>query len=408
MLPWWCATTKACGLARAEDSPGTLDPVLEYIVPDKVTAMVVGVIDPRDAPEPRRRLSPCQSPATAAARQTRLSNFRPRAAGRLPVEDLPVMPVLVDRAGFEGSVELSAEGLPAGVQIEGHAIPEGADGTGHGAARQRGWRRGDYALAWQGRQWGGASRRHEGASAGTAATLAGDRNSRGPIEPRRPTTSGRLARPSRGGRLVPARNSCCRSRPCGQRTKPRSSLTVLTSQVTPVLNNQPDPAKALRQEKAVELPAKATDGAVTLLVPANLSAPVYDVTIQADLLAADKKVLATAYTPVRRLEVRQQLIVTLAGPERLAVPLVAKKGTTVKIQGKIERREGLKADVTLALTGLPAGVKAAPVTLKGDATDFTLTVFLPPNLAVGEIKGLKLTGSFAPNAKQPNVRVRRP
>ena len=28
-------------LAQAEDSPGTLDPVLEYTVPDKVTAITV-------------------------------------------------------------------------------------------------------------------------------------------------------------------------------------------------------------------------------------------------------------------------------------------------------------------------------------------------------------------------------
>jgi hypothetical protein len=32
-------------LAQAEDSPGTLDPVLEYTVPDKVTAITVGVVD---------------------------------------------------------------------------------------------------------------------------------------------------------------------------------------------------------------------------------------------------------------------------------------------------------------------------------------------------------------------------
>src|SRR5262249_52011308 len=32
-------------LARGEDSPGTLDPVLEYAVPDKVTSIIVGVAD---------------------------------------------------------------------------------------------------------------------------------------------------------------------------------------------------------------------------------------------------------------------------------------------------------------------------------------------------------------------------
>ena len=32
-------------LARVEDSPGTLDPILEYTVPATVTAVVVGVVD---------------------------------------------------------------------------------------------------------------------------------------------------------------------------------------------------------------------------------------------------------------------------------------------------------------------------------------------------------------------------
>ena len=40
-------------LARAEDSPGTLDPVLEYGVPDKVTAIIVGVVDAQGRAGPR-------------------------------------------------------------------------------------------------------------------------------------------------------------------------------------------------------------------------------------------------------------------------------------------------------------------------------------------------------------------
>ena len=61
------------------------------------------------------------------------------------------------------------------------------------------------------------------------------------------------------------------------------------------MNNQPDPAKALRQEKPIEVAVNVPNGDVTLLVPPELSAPVYDVTVQAELLAADKKVLATTY-----------------------------------------------------------------------------------------------------------------
>ena len=40
-------------LVRAEDSPGTLDPVLEYAVPDKVTSIIVGVVDAQGRGGPR-------------------------------------------------------------------------------------------------------------------------------------------------------------------------------------------------------------------------------------------------------------------------------------------------------------------------------------------------------------------
>jgi hypothetical protein len=171
------------------------------------------------------------------------------------------------------------------------------------------------------------------------------------------------------------------------------------------VNNQPDPNKALRQEKPVELPVKVTDGEVVVLVPASLSGPVYDVTVQAELLGANKKVLAVAYAPVRRMNVHIPIVVKLKGPDRIEAPLDAKKGTTFKIDGKIERDKDLKADVTLKLTGLPAGVKAADVIVKADATDFSFTVTLPPTVPVGEIKGVKLSGSFAPDPKQANIRV---
>ena len=130
------------------------------------------------------------------------------------------------------------------------------------------------------------------------------------------------------------------------------------------------------------------------------------VTVQAELLDPAKKVLATAYVPVRRMAVRMPIVVKLDGPSRIEASFDAKKGATLKLQGKIERVAGLKADVALALTGLPAGAKADAVTVKADASDFGVNVTFPPNVSLGEIKGVKLSGSFAPDAKTPNIRVR--
>jgi hypothetical protein len=193
-------------------------------------------------------------------------------------------------------------------------------------------------------------------------------------------------------------------------TRPMSKttvkLTLLTSQNTPILNNQPDPNKAIRQDKLGELAANVYTGDVTALVPPEMSAPTYDVTVQAELLDATKKVLATAYAPVRRMQVIIPIAVKLEGPQRIETPFDAKNGATVKLQGMIERREGLKADVALTLAGLPVGAKAEAVTVKADASAFTLNVTFPPNVPLGEIKGVKLSGSYAPDPKLPNVRVK--
>ena len=160
-------------------------------------------------------------------------------------------------------------------------------------------------------------------------------------------------------------------------------------------NNQPDPNKTLRQEKPIELPPPAkskesaaktvSDSAITVLVPVELAyGPVYDVTVQAQSVAPDKKVLATAYAPVRRLAVVQPLLVKLAGPARISVSVDPKKGGSVKIVGKIERQPGVTADIAV-WTGLPAA-RADAVTLKAKR-DFALNVNLPANVPPGEFEG---------------------
>ncbi len=133
-----------------------------------------------------------------------------------------------------------------------------------------------------------------------------------------------------------------------------------------------------------------------VLVPPELPAPVYDMTIQAELLTADKqRVQATTFAPVRRMSVRMPVVVQLAGAAQIDVSLEPAKGATVMIAGKVERREGLTGDVAVTLAGLPVGASAAAVTVKADATDFSISLVLPANLPAGEIKGLKLSANAA-------------
>jgi hypothetical protein len=163
----------------------------------------------------------------------------------------------------------------------------------------------------------------------------------------------------------------------------------------------------MRQEKPIELPAKLTEGEVAILVPPDLTGLNYDVAVQADLLAADRRtVLATAFTPVRRLAVRLPLALRIDGNPRIEVKLNPKTGANFTLKGKVERSEGLTGDVTVSLTGLPPGGQAVAVNVKANAADFAVKVVLPANVSPGEIKGLKLSGLAAADPKQPGVRIR--
>ncbi len=395
-------------LARVEDSPGTLDPILEYAVPDNVTAVIVGVVDSQGRGGPRAVYRLVVEPQrTGPARpNAHLLTTAQRIA--LPIGGRIVVPVLIDRGGYEGRVDLSAAGLPGGVRLEGADIPEGADGAL--VTVQRGEAvPGAVITRWRGRTTDG----EEG-----AVTIKGH-----PLERLQPwlateialaTTTAKAADFQIDWRGLPADASLV---PAGKLVlpvkvmKPAGNnvvrLTLLTSQLRPLLNGVTDPAQSLRIAAPVELPAAATDGELSVLVPALPAAPVYDVTVQAELLTADKKtVLAVAYAPVRRMVVRHQILVKLDGPAHIETTLDPTTATTVKLTGQVERREGLTGDVALTLTGLPAGATAAAVTVKADTTAFTVNVVLPPNTSAGEINGLKLFGTAAADVKVPNIRVK--
>jgi len=394
-------------LAQVEDSPGSLDPILEYAVPDKVTAILVGVVDAQGRAGPKAVYRLTVEPQPSAERKTFLLHT-PVQRVSVPVGGRSVLPIHVERRGYEGSITLLVAGLPPGMKLEGATIPAGADGTLVTVVRDA--TPGDAVLTtWHGRAEDGQEQ---------TVVVKGH-----PLEKLQPWLATELpvaptvakavdfqvdwrGLPADAG-LVPAGKLALPIK----LTRPKSPsvvrLSLVTSQLPPLVNNQPDPNKALRQEKPVEMAATALDGEVTLLVPPEMTSPGYDVTVEAELLSADKRtVLATAYAPVKRLAVRPSLIVKVDGTGRIQAKLDPKTGATVPVKGKVERREGLTGDVTLTLTGLPAGARADPVTVKAGVNDFTINVILPLTVPAGEVKGLKLAGTAVADAKQPNVRVK--
>jgi hypothetical protein len=395
-------------LARAEDGPGTTDPFLEYAVPEKVSAVIVGVIDAlgRGGPHGVYRLTIDPQLPAATNPEYRLITSATRL--QLPIGGHCVFPVWIERRGDSGAVELASTSLPAGIKLDGASIPEGVEGTLVTVHRGESFR--EPALTtWHGRGADGWER---------AVSIAGH-----PFERLQPWLASEIVLAPLAAQAAefqidwPGLASDAGLVPAGKLALPVKlvrpagdafvRLTLMTSQPPTLVNGQPDPNRALRQEKPIELAANVNEGEVALLLPPDLPAPFYDVTVQAESLKSDKRtVLATACTPVRRLPVRMSVVVQLAGATRVETQIDPQKGATVVLSGKVERREGLTGEVVLGVTGLPAGARADAIAVKADATEFLVNLVLPATFPVGEYQGLKLSGSVTPDPNQPNLRVK--
>jgi hypothetical protein len=390
-------------LAQVEDAPGTLDPVLEYTVPDKVTAVTVGVVDSQGRGGPRGiyrlTIDPVKSEGPGEFRLT-----TPLQRLNLPAGGRAVVPVFVERRGPARKITLSAAGLPAGVKLEGTVIPADADGTLVTVTAPGPVTAG--LVTWTGR-------------AGADEHPVGVRGH--PLERLQPWLASEFALAPSAARVTnfaidwKALSADAKLTPGGKLSLPVKltrtdgtapvRLTLLTSQAQPLLNNQPNPAAAIRVERPTELGAKVNEGEVPLLVPLELPADTYQIAVLAELLSTDKqRVLASAVTPVRKLFVALPLAVKLDDAKFDAL-LDAKTGATVEVSGSVERLNGFAGDVGVSLTGLPPGVAVpAPVTLKAGDTDFVFKLALLSTVPAGETK-LKLSAT-AIDPKQPALRVK--
>jgi hypothetical protein len=401
-------------IGRAEDGPNTLDPILDYTVPANTSSIIVGVVDAQGRGGPRGIYRLLITPQTATASKTGFHLLTAAQRLTVPAGGSVVYHVGIDRGGYPGAIELAAEKLPAGVTLEGTTIPAGADGTLVTLRRAEG--ASDASVStWRGKAENGelhtlqvkghplerlqpwlATEIAVAPSLARAADFAIDWKNLAPTAGLSP--AGKLQLPFTLTRWVPTPLLV---------DKHVVRVTLLTSQLGPLATPAQDPNTQLRLEKAIELPALTPEGEGIVIVPPTLSAPVYDVTLKAELLTPDKtRVLATAFAPVRRMPLKLPLAVAVEGGPRIAAKLDPKMGATVEIKGSIQRLEGATGDVQLTLTGVPAGVPAPPVTtVKADATTFSFKLTVPPNVQPGE-STLKLSGTIAPDPKQPNVRVK--
>jgi hypothetical protein len=112
---------------------------------------------------------------------------------------------------------------------------------------------------------------------------------------------------------------------------------------------------------------KATDGKVT--VTAAVAVPLGTMTVgleaKGKIAGADRTFSLPAVTLA---------VVPPATAELAAPTLEIKPGTTVELKGKIVRKGSFNGPVTIKINGLPAGLKAEPVTLAGATSDFVVKI----------------------------------
>jgi len=292
-------------LAKAEDGVGTLDPAFEYTVPAEEVGVILGVLDAQGRGGPRSVYRVTVDTIAKEVSDFSLTTIPQRLS--LPAGGAALFPVLVERNGYTGPIEITADGLPKDATLVNTTIPAGADGTlvtitSQGSAADASITR------WRGKAETGVVK----------PVLLKDH----PLELLEPWLAGEIS----FARTAPPKDAFTLDwnklpenatlTPGGKLslpvkvTRPASNsvvrLTLVTSQLPRLVNNQPNPMQTLRAEAAsgVELAAKATEGTLPLTVPPQLPGTMYDLAVKAELLSADKKTtLATAYTPVKRLPV---------------------------------------------------------------------------------------------------------
>lgn len=289
-------------LAANDDQADSVDPGLDFTVPDGVRAVVVALTDlhGRGGQEFVYRLSvlPKDRP------DFRLNLFEDRA--HVARGGAAVVRVRAERSGYNGPIRLFLDDAPRGVSLAGAEIPPGQTDTllsltaaadaplaqtlsrlvGEGtearprirrqavtpanaATRDQPWLRGDFAVAVTEQ----APLRIAWATGDSSLPVG-----------RTSPLSVRVSRAA--GRTGPVR------------------LSLMTSQVVPRTRDgkQDDLARALRVEGQPTIAADQSAGTISVLAPADLPLLLYDVSARAELLGPDgKTVVATATTPSLRL-----------------------------------------------------------------------------------------------------------
>ena len=456
-------------LASSDDGANTTDPRLELTVPADQPSLEIVVRDNLELGGSTSIYRLVVTPADAVLPQWDIV-FRPDVVN-VAAGESQVVEVFALRQGFDGPIQLQLSGLPTGTQAMGVEIPAGNSGTllsfvNSGSAVE------PRVVRMQAQSADGQMRR-----TARAETAADDR-----LPPWVRESFAIATTPANSSPFQVAITNEASLTHWGLSSKPVLALqlvrppstfgpirlSLVTSQLPPRANGQPNLPQTIRAEKPVEIPVDnavkaagdalaavekqlgeamkqaqgaqgdaktAAEARVTELTnsrtaaeamlreaeskaiykvdfvsifPSTLLESSCDLAVRAELLNPEKNtVVRTTYSPIKRLPIQNPLLIKLASAA-LETPLDPKGVTVVKVPAQIERLGEFKGDVTVSIAGLAAGVAAANVQVKGDQTEFTVEVRIPMNFAGNEVTGIKLIATGPPDPLSANIPVKSP
>lgn len=402
-------------LATADDRVDDVDPLLDFSVPSGVQNLVVSLKDLQRGGGAmfvyRVLIAPANSPDFS------LTLFEDRRL--IPAAGTSVVRVRANRLGYSGPIKLHLVDLPRTMQVAGDNIPSGPSQTTiiagdiiHSGATDTlltlTVRAGVEPAQWLTQIIGENQE-------GNTKILRPALRTESPTTRNQPWLRSELAmavtpqapiqvaweqfEPSLGlGTSSLVRVKVQRS----AGVKGAVRLSLLTSQIVPKVQGgmQDDINRALRMEGTPTIGAGQSAGAATILVPADLLSLPYDLVVQADLLAADgNTIVATAYTPGRRVSATQPISLTLTSPA--SVQAKSGAGQTGKLSGKVTRLGNYNKPVKVALAGLPPELPAPSITVPADRGDFELPVAFPYETKLGSLSNVRVVATGDPIGNRP-------
>ncbi|MFM8251256.1 MAG: hypothetical protein ACKOBW_06645 [Planctomycetota bacterium] len=401
-------------LGNSDDRPGSPDPLLDLTVPggvDKIT-FVLKDLQGRGGPAYFYRL---------VVRDLAKPDFNLTLTTdrlQIPSGGSQVLLVPINRQEYAGEIGLVASGLPTGVQLSTSAVPAGgslaligltaADGTPPAASIAK-----------------LLGRTPDGTPAIVRAAVGADQPALRSVPWVREELAVAVTEPTPVRIAWREPTPASETLPLGFRlpiqlvlkrdaaATGNVQLRLITTQPIPkktVKQNNADVQvddldRALRLDTIAPVAAGMNEVTATLLVPADLPSSTWSFAVVADLLAADNKtVVSSTATAVRSLATRPMLSLMVTSAAALEGKVGA--GDTGKVTGKLVRDPALTGPVAITLVGLPEGVVAPKLELPAGQTDFTLPLNFPAGTNPGEVKGVRVVATTAPDSQMPTIVAR--